>query len=473
MNLALAWGMWGKRLLILPPIILAIVAYVWLVQHSPPLSMQPQDEASRLLETITVPRMEVRPMVSGFGTAKYARSWRAVTQVEGRIEQIHPSLRPGSRIRADEILLKIDDSDYLSRVEELDAAIDQQNAEIEQLEQSIQNDRESLALEEEVLQVLQREFDREQTLLTRQAGSGASIDAKRRELLAQIKAVQDLKNSTALITPQIEALKAAVRQSEAQKQQALRDIERTTIIAPFDMRVGEVQLEIGQFVGVAEELFIGYSGAEMEVEVQLPLQDIHRLFVSEIGDAVPQEKLTPETLRAMFQFEALVNVAGTESTESYRGRFLRVREIVDAQTKMVGFVVGVENVVPSQQKRPQPPLLEGAFCDVDIFGTPLPDRVVIPRRAIRNGTVFLIDEENRLSKRAIEVTFTQDDYAVIASGLEGSETLVVANPSPAIIGMLVDPIEADGEVDQLIESVNAGGDALRFHSKTHSAPNRP
>ena len=139
----------------------------------------------------------------------------------------------------------------------------------------------------------------------------------------------------------------------------------------------------------------------------------------------------------------------------------------------LGFVVGVENVVPSQQERPQPPLLEGAFCDVDIFGTPLPDQVVIPRRAIRNGTVYLVDQENRLSKRAIEVTFTQDDYAVIASGLEGSETLVVANPSPAIIGMLVDPIEADGEVDKLVESVNAGGDALRSHSKTRPTQSEP
>ena len=43
------------------------------------------------------------------------------------------------------------------------------------------------------------------------------------------------------------------------------------------MRVGEVQLEVGQFVSVGEALFVGYSGADVEVEVQLPLQDIHRL----------------------------------------------------------------------------------------------------------------------------------------------------------------------------------------------------
>ncbi|MBB3207773.1 multidrug efflux pump subunit AcrA (membrane-fusion protein) [Rhodopirellula rubra] len=460
------WGTWGKRLLVFPPIIVAIIAYTWLVKHSPPLSLQPEEEASRMLDTIVVERMDVRPLVSGFGTAKYARSWRAVTQVEGRIVNIHPDLRAGSRIQADAVLLEIDDSDYQSRIDELNAAIDQQNAEIEQLEQSILNDEKNLTLENEVLEVLQREFDREQTLLSRQAGSSASIDSKRRELLTQVKAVQDLQNSMSLVAPQIKALQAMVRQSEVQKEQALRDIERTTITAPFDMRVGSVQLEVGQFVSSGEELFVGYSGTDMEIEVQLPLQDIHRLFVSEIGDVESRETLNPETFKEMFQFDALVKVAGAGSTESYHGRFLRVREIVDAQTKMVGFVVGVKNLPPAEQERPQPPLLEGAFCDVDIFGTPLSDQLVIPRRAIRNDSVYLVDGQSRLTKQDIDVTFTQDDYAVVASGLKGGETLVIVNPSPAIVGMLVAPVQSDEETQRLAASVNKAYGVSRKDSHT-------
>ncbi|MCM2370441.1 efflux RND transporter periplasmic adaptor subunit [Aporhodopirellula aestuarii] len=388
------------------------------------------------------------------------------SKAEGRIKKIHPDLSAGSRIQADEVLLEIDDSDYQSRVEELDAAIDQQNAEIEQLEQSIANNEKKLALENQMLEILQREFDREQTLLSRRAGSNASIDEKRRELLTQEKAVQELKNSIALITPQIKAIRAAARQSEVQKDQALRDIERTKIAALFDMRVGSVQLEVGQYVGVGEELFVAYSGTEMEVEVQLPLQVIHRLFVSVVGDFEARQNLTPESFREMFQFEAIVNVAGTESTESYRGRFLRVREVVDSQTKMVGFVVGVDNVLPPQQERPQPPLLEGAFCDVDIFGEPLPNQVVIPRRTIHSNSVYLVDEENRLAKQSIQVQLTQDDYAVVASGLEGGETLVIANPSPAIIGMLVTPIQSEEETEKLATSVNRADNALPSTAQT-------
>ncbi|QDV70498.1 multidrug efflux system subunit MdtA [Rosistilla carotiformis] len=451
-----SWQTWGKRLMVLPPIVLAVVVFMWLAKHPPSLSKHAEEESARMLNTIVVPRLDVRPIVSGYGTAKYARSWRAVAQVQGRIKKINPDLRAGARIRAGKVLLEIDDSDYVSRVSELDAAMDQQRAEIEQLEQTILNGKKKLELQNETLLILRREFEREEELQARQAGSSASIDLKHRELLAQSEAMQDLENSLALVPSQIKALEAAMSQSEAQKVQALRDIERAKIATPFDMRVGEVQLEVGQFVSVGEALFTGYSGADMEVEVQLPLQDIHRLLVSEVGEKGLRESLTPETFKEMFQFEALIQVVGTDFTQSYPGEFLQVREVVDAQTKMVGFVVGVTNLPPSEQKRPQPPLLEGAFCDVDVLGKILSDQVVIPRRAIRNGSVFLVDDKNRLAKADVDVTFTQEDYAVVGSGLEGGETLVIANPSPAIIGMLVEPIAADDELEKLTDSVHVG-----------------
>ena len=467
---ASSWQTWGKRLMVLPPIFLAILVYMWLAKHPPALSKHAEEESTRMLDTITVARLDVRPIVSGFGTAKYARSWRAVTQVQGRIKKIHPELRPGSRIQEGKVLLEIDDSDYISKVSELDAAMDRQRAEIEELRQVILNSKKKIELENEMLAILKREFGREETLLSRQAGSSASIDSKRRELLAQSEALQDLESSVSLVTPQIKALEASLRQSEVQKEQALRDIERAKIAAPFDIRVGEVQLEVGQFVSVGEALFVGYSGTDVEVEVQLPLQDIHRLLVSQVGEKELRERLTPDTFKEMFRFDALVQVVGTDSTQTYRGEFLRVREIVDAQTKMVGFVVGVKNLLPSEQEHPQPPLLEGAFCDVDVLGKVLPDQVVIPRRAIRNKSVFVVDEKSRLAKAEVEVTFTQDDYAVVGSGLEGNETLVIANPSPAIIGMLVEPIAADDESTKLTDSVNV---ADKLHQKSGAETPQP
>ena len=458
MKFAVPWGTWGKRLLVLPPIVLAVLTYGWLVKHPPPLSTHEEQEVSRSLETISVPRLNVRPVVSGFGTAKYSRSWRAVTQVQGRIKKIHKDLRPGATILAGNVLLEIDDSDYRSRVKELDASIDQQNAEIEQFEQSVVNDNKKITVEKEMLKTLETEFQRQKKMVAEQAEAESTVDEMKRQYLAQVEALQNLRNSIALVAPQIKGMQAAIRQSELQKETALRDIGRTKILAPFDMRVGNVQLEIGQFVSVGEKLFIGYDGSQVEIEVQLPLQDIHRLLVSQVGEEESRKKLNPATFNDMFQFEALAKVAGVEP---YHGKFLRVREVVDSQTKMVGFVVGVKNSTPSEQESPQPPLLEGTFCDVDIYGDSIPDQVAIPRRAIRNGSVYVVDDKSRLAIRKIKVAFTQQDYAVVTSGLEAGEQLVIANPSPAIIGMLVDPIPAQEEAEQLIASIEKQDELLK------------
>ena len=451
----------------LPPIVLAVVVYGWLVKHPPPLSTHQEKEVSRSLETISVPRLSVRPVVSGFGTAKYSRSWRAVTQVQGRIKKIHPDLRPGAAILAGDVLLEIDDSDYRSRVDELDASIDQQKAEIEQLEQSVVNDNKKISVENQMLDVLQRELKRQQTLVAERAEAKSTVDEMKREYLAQVEAMQNLKNSIALVAPQIKGMQATIRQSELQKETALRDIERTKIKAPFDLRVGNVQLEIGQFVSVGEDLFAGYNESQVEIEVQLPLQDIHRLLVSQVGDEEARNKLTPATFKEMFDFDAMVKVSGVEP---YHGKFLRVREVVDEQTKMVGFVVGVKNLTPSQQDTPQPPLLEGTFCDVDIYGNTIPDQVVIPRRAIRNGSVYIVDDKSRLAKRKVDLKFNQDNYSVVTSGLEGGEKLVIANPSPAIIGMLVDPIEAKEEFEKLITLIKNQDDFLKPEPEPESKP---
>lgn len=460
------WITWLKRLLIVPPIVLAVLGYMWLVKNTPPLQERTEEESARMLETINVQRLDVRPKVSGFGTAKYARSWRAVSQVEGRIKKVHPQLRPGSMIQAGEVLLEIDDSDYRSRVDELNATIEKQDAEIHTLEQSILNDEKVLAIEIETLKILQRNFDIQTSLSAQNATSISEVDEARRDWLSQQKAIQDLKNKTALYAPQIKALQAGKRQAVAQIEQAKRDVERAKITAPFRIRIGNVQLEVDQFVTVGEALFMGYSEAEMEIETQLPLQDIHRLLVSQNNGVLPKTGSSGDDYRRAFSFEILVEVAGMETRFTYPGRFLRVREMVDTKTKMVGFVVGVKNGSPPDQIVSAPPLLEGAFCNVDVYGKTLAQQVVIPRCAIRNGSVYLVDDDNRLATQNVEIKFTQDDYAVVASGLDGDETLVVANPSPAIIGMLVEPIESHDTTDMLIRSVSAETYALSLKQDT-------
>jgi multidrug efflux pump subunit AcrA (membrane-fusion protein) len=79
------------------------------------------------------------------------------------------------------------------------------------------------------------------------------------------------------------------------------------------------------------------------------------------------------------------------------------------------------------------------FVEVELSGPPIPDSIAVPRAAIRAGRVFLIGEQNRLEIRPVTVEFRQGEEAVLSSGLNGGERLVVTDLIPAIEGMLLDP----------------------------------
>lgn len=444
---------WGKRLLIIPPIAAAIAVFVFVTENRPPLEVRREPEAARALHVIAAPSLEVQPRVVGYGTAEYARKWRAVSQVEGRLEHIHPELRPGAVISQGEVLLKIDDADYRSAVEELTASIEQKEAEIKQLERTEANYSKSLAVERDVLAVLTQELRRSESLLAQRAGSQSSIDSKRRAVLAQEQVIQDIDNNKSLVEPQIDALQAGIRQSKAQREQAQRDIDRAEIRAPFTMRVGDVDLEIGQFITANETLFEGYSFSELEVEVQLSMVDIHRLLTQPVTELPTPGELTMENMRSVFQVDATVRVSGAGANAVYEGRFLRVREVIDSTTRMLGLVIGVTNVVGTGEGGLKPPVLEGAFCRVELLGPSIGERVVVPRSAVHGSTVYALDGENRLAERRVEIEFSQDDYSVVGSGLAAGERVIVSDPSPAILGMLVEPIPDATTMDALSKAV--------------------
>ena len=440
---------WGSRLLIIPPIALAIGALIYLTQTRPPPKIKTESESARALSVIAAPVFVIEPRVVGFGTAKYAKKWRAVAQVTGRIQQVHPELRPGAIISAGETLLKIDDADYRSAAAELTAFIEQKQAEISQLEQNRSNYEKTLALERSALALLKKELKRIQTLVASRAESQSTVDTARRSLIAQQKVIQDLENNKSLIDPQIQVLKAGVRQTVAQLEKAKRDVERTLIQAPFTMRIGDVDLELDQFVGANEALFEGISDSEIEIEVQISRTDIPRLLSLPPANHTPPEERTMEMMRNRFRVKPIVEISGGESTMVYEGRFLRVREAVDSQTRQVAVVIGVTNELKLTDGRPRPPVLDGSFCKVTLRGESIGERVVVPRVSLHGDAVYVIDKDSRLAKRAVKVDFHQEDVVVIADGLSVGEQVVIADPSPAVEGSLIEAVEESGILDLL------------------------
>ena len=431
----------NRKLLIIPPIVIALVVLWWVsISRSDP-ELRPEQEISRALSVIEVQEMDVRPKVEGFGTSKYARTWRAVAQVSGRVKSVHADLRSGAIVQPDTELFTIDDKDYIDTRTELESGIEQTNSDVEQLDQKDKNYNKTLKIERDLLAVYQSELKRAQDLLKGDAGSQASVDVKRRAMLAQQQRIQDIENAQSLISSQRKSYQAALKQSNAKLEQAKRNVNRTKVVAPFLMRIGDVQLEVGQFVATNEMLFEGYSAQQVEVEAQVPVPDVRRLVGRSQSDTI-----TP-SMAAMRDFfggmDVLIHNQAAGPKATWTGKFESVREVFDARTRTIGLVVSADNPIalenPSKAPR-KPPLMQGAFCNVTFFGKELKKKTIVPQSAVSGSSVFVLDKENRLRRRKIEIEFAQDDYVVVKKGLNVGEKLAIGDPTPAIEGMLVKPV---------------------------------
>jgi hypothetical protein len=168
--------------------------------------------------------------------------------------------------------------------------------------------------------------------------------------------------------------------------------------------------------------------------------------------------LNMETMRKVFKIDAVVRYQQGDRKIEWAARFARVRENLDPETRTLGIVFVIDDpysqVIPGQR----PPPVRGTFCEVELRSQKKIQQVIIPRAALHDGHLYVVDDNNRLTRRAVEVSFAQSSFVAIASGLAEHEIVVVSDPTPAVEGMLVEGIPDDDLRRRLIAAASGQGD---------------
>ncbi len=414
-------GRW-RGLLILPPIIVGIVVLMWMAQgRQPPLKVEP-GETTRTVRVIEAPLLDLIPRAEGYGPVQPAKVWTAVSQVSGRVVEIHPKLRDGEILAEGAELLRIDPVDY-------ELALAQTKAELAELEVQEQNARSSLAIEQRNLDLARQELERNQKLVQQGTTSQSAVDEAERAMLAIRSAVQNLNNTLSLIPTQRSLLKAKVDRSA-------RDLEHTSIVAPFNMRVANLAVEADQYVGIGQSLFEGDAVERVEIEAQVAMSALRRLFLGREALELDITRLN-EILPEMIGLDPLVRLDLGNHVAEWQAEFVRFDDAVDPKTRTMGVVVAVDR--PFEKVKPgyRPPLSKGMFVQVVLRGKSQNPRVLVPRSAVRGGAVLVADADDRLRRRPVDVLFSQGTVTVISEGLEAGERVVVSDLVPAVEGMLL------------------------------------
>ncbi len=429
-----------RKLLILPPVLFGVLVLVVMAGNRQPPAMAERGEPTKVVRTVEARQLELIPTAEGYGAVQPARVWNAVAQVAGRIVDIHPRLRDGEIISEGSLLLQIDPVDYQLNLAQAEAAL-------AELEVEASNAKASLSIEERSLDIAQREFERITKLATKGTASQSDVDDAERALLASRNAVQNVKNALALIPTKRKVL-------QAKRTQAERDLENTRLLAPFNLRVTNMRIELDQYVAKGETLLAGDTVDRVEIIARFPMSSLRRLFIGREHRDITTEFMSGNLARFVALQPRVRLDMGTTIAE-WSAEFVRFSDNVDPQTRTMGVVVAVDRPFEKIDPGTRPPLSKGMFVQVLLQGKPQPGRIVVPRSAVRDGIVYLADAENRLRRQPVELLFNQGELSVIASGIEAGERIVVSDLVPAVSGMQLET-RPDEELAQAITEAARG-----------------
>jgi RND family efflux transporter MFP subunit len=383
-----------KLLKILGPVTVLLVS-IGIVQVLNAAKPEPEkkENAHRVvsLHVDEVRQDQVTISVQTQGEVKPKTEIELIPQVSGRIVAISESFAEGAEFEPGTLLVKIDDTDYRLAVIRAEARV-----------------------------------------------AAAKVQVEQELANAKIKQSHWLdKSATSEPTPfalnelQVEEAKASLRAAEADLKEAQLNVERTSISVPFRGHVRVRHIGIGQYVSAGTPL--GSVFSTDTVEIRLPLTD------SQLAELDLPMGFTADAFNApLVNFSARVG----NHERSWDGRIVRTSASVDQQTRLIYAIAEVEDPYGLGADTGSP-LAVGMFVMAEIAGVKSQPALVLPRLALRNANkVYVINDDNRLEIRTVEVLSTSEESVLVSDGVEPGEMVVTSTIPAAVDGMEVRAINS-------------------------------
>ncbi len=366
---------------IIPVGIVALVCVIIavLVTSKPePKKRKPNQAPGIFVDTLLVERQNFQPQITSYGLVEPKTRSRLVAQVSGRVEYVADRFRDGGYFKNGDLLLQIEPTDY-------EIALHVAEANLAEAEKD---------LEEEIAEAEQAKANWK--LIGKQTSASA----------------------LALREPQLKAARAMVKSQKALLKQAQVNLARTEIRAPFDGRVITTDVDLGQVA--ASNSVLGEIYATDAIEIRLPVKngELSMLSLPEtyshLGDQGDDRKYPSADI--------ISTLAGNEVWES---KIIRTSGSVDDSSRQLYVFASIEDPF-GEKAEGRFPLKIGQYVTAKIDGEMMEDVSVIPNSAIYQGAYLFVFRDNAVFRRPIQISWQNSELAVIGSGIDVGEEVVVS-----------------------------------------------
>ncbi len=373
------------------PISMALItaALVWTIVYNPPgvKNKKPTKPRALDVEVQAVYSQAYTLLIDSYGLVQPKTQSTSVSQVSGEVVNISERFREGGFFNKGDVLLTIDNRDYIADVN------------IAKAELAFNE----VALKEEQAQAKQ-----------------ASDDWQR---LRPDTPASDL----VLRLPQLRYAEANVLAATAKLDKAQLALSRTKIIAPYSGRVLNKYVDIGQLVSTGTPLADIYATDTVEIRLPINNQDLKFLDLpEEYSDGSNNQQDIEVTLKS-----DLIN------QQQWQGRIIRTEGAIDNNSQQLYVVAQIDTPFANTQ---QASIKIGQYVTATIRGKTIEKALIIPNHSIYQGSYVYIVKNDELYRTDITVLWQNETETLVEAQFTDGALLVTTALGLISSGTRVKPL---------------------------------
>ncbi len=406
----------GIVLNLLVPLVLLAAALggaKYMMDNPPTTERRPPVRGAVLVEVTPAVTVTQAVIVEGMGSVTPSRHVELKPQVGGRIAWMAENLEPGAHFAQGETLARIEQEDYQLAVQQRESELHGAQAAVIEAERSLTNAQTNLMIEMGNQAVAKHGYE----------ALGEEIEAENSDLVLRRPQLAAAAAQVKAAEASVQSAKAAVEAAEARVRGSQLDLERTTIVAPFDMVVQRKLADLGDMIGAGSPLVEIIGTNQFWVEVALPQSDLQWLDVADEARGVVGSHVK------------LSNPTAWPANTYREGKVVRRLASVGERGRMAHVLVAVDDPLSLQDPN-NPPLLAGSYVRAVIEGRTIDSAVMLSRDHVRDGrSVWVMTKDNRLDIRPIDILHRDRDHVFVTGGLEPGQQVVTTELSAPVQNM--------------------------------------
>jgi len=256
--------------LLLPILILAAgIGIFQLLRATRPVQEPPQvQERVWRVEAQTARLDHLAPELELYGRVETPALLRATAAAAAWVAEVR--VRDGDRVRQGDVLLSLDERDFLHRIAQAEAEVADLRSQLASERNRVETDRLALVQEQRLLEIAEAAVARQERLKTQRVGAEQTLDEADQARTQRALAVSNREMSIADHPARLAALQARLERADARLDELRLEFERATIRAPHDGIITGVEVTTGDQVARGAVLVRLYAADSLEVRARIP-----------------------------------------------------------------------------------------------------------------------------------------------------------------------------------------------------------